>query len=103
MNFRPIQDRVLIKRIDEPTKAPGGIIIPGNQKEKGSEGRVVAVGPGTHSPAGSLIPMNVKAGDRVIYGKYAGQEVQEDGETYLVMKESDILARINEAVLASKA
>jgi chaperonin GroES len=89
--FRPLHDRVVVKRIDAEEKTKGGIIIPDNAKEKPSEGQVVAVGPGGRDEAGKLIPIDIKVGNRVLFGKWSGTEVKLDGEDLLIMKESDIL------------
>ncbi|ABE41345.1 co-chaperone GroES [Rhodopseudomonas pseudopalustris] len=91
LNFRPLHDRVVVKRIDADTKTKGGIIIPDSAKEKPQEGQVVAVGPGGRDEAGKLIPIDVKAGDRVLFGKWSGTEIKLDGEELLIMKESDIM------------
>lgn len=96
MNIRPLQDRVLVKRLEETTKTAGGIIIPDTAKEKPSEGMVEAVGPGMTTPEGKVIPMSVKAGDKVLFGKWSGTEVKLNGETYLIIKEPEILAVISE-------
>ena len=90
-SFRPLHDRVVVKRIDAEEKTKGGIIIPDNAKEKPSQGQVVAVGPGGRDEAGKLIPIDIKAGDKVLFGKWSGTEVKLDGEELLIMKESDIL------------
>lgn len=90
-SFRPLHDRVLVKRIDAEEKTKGGIIIPDTAKEKPSEGRVVSVGPGGRDEAGKLIPIDLKAGDRVLFGKWSGTEIKLDGEDLLIMKESDIM------------
>ena len=92
--FRPLHDRVVVKRIDAENKTKGGIIIPDTAKEKPSEGEVIAVGPGGRDDAGKLTPMGVKAGDRVLFGKWSGTEVRLDGEELLIMKESDIMGVI---------
>ncbi len=92
--FRPLHDRVVVKRIDADEKSKGGIIIPDTAKEKPSEGEVVAVGPGGRDEAGKLIPIGVKSGDRVLFGKWSGTEVKLDGEELLIMKESDIMGVI---------
>jgi chaperonin GroES len=92
--FRPLHDRVVVKRIDAEDKSKGGIIIPDSAKEKPSEGEVVAVGPGGRDEAGKLIPIEVKSGDRVLFGKWSGTEVKLDGEELLIMKESDIMGVI---------
>ena len=91
MNFRPLHDRVLIRRIEEEEKTPGGIIIPDTAKEKPMQGEVLAVGPGARGEDGKLIPLDVKVGDRVVFGKWSGTEVKIDGEELLIMKESDIM------------
>ena len=92
MNIKPLHDKVLIKRVDEETKTAGGIIIPDTAKEKPSEGLVEAVGNGFRAEDGKILPMTVKAGDRVLFGKWAGTEIKVNGETRLIVKESDILA-----------
>ena len=92
--FRPLHDRVVVKRIDAENKTKGGIIIPDSAKEKPSEGEVVAVGPGGRDESGKLIPIDIKAGDRVLFGKWSGTEVRLDGEELLIMKESDIMGVI---------
>ena len=89
--FRPLHDRVVVKRIDAEDKSKGGIIIPDTAKEKPSQGEVVAVGPGGRDESGNLIKLDVKAGDRVLFGKWSGTEVKLDGEELLIMKESDIM------------
>ena len=94
MNIKPLQDRVLVKRLEENTKTAGGIIIPDTAKEKPSEGIVEAVGPGMVSPEGKLIPMNVKPGDKILFGKWSGTEVKVNGEDRLIIKEPEILAII---------
>ncbi len=96
MKIRPLQDRVVVRRLDELTKTSGGIIIPDTAKEKPSEGIVEAVGPGMISPEGKVIPMAVKAGDKVLFGKWSGTEVKLEGETYLLIKEAEILGVIEE-------
>ena len=94
MKFRPLHDRVVVKRIDAEDKSAGGIIIPDTAKEKPQEGQVVAVGPGGRDESGKLIAMDVKAGDRVLFGKWSGTEVKLEGEDLLIMKESDIMGVI---------
>ena len=94
MNFRPLHDRVLVRRIEAEEKTAGGIIIPDNAKEKPAEGEIVAVGTGTRADDGKITPLDVKAGDRVLFGKWSGTEVKVDGEDLLIMKESDILGVI---------
>jgi chaperonin GroES len=94
LKFRPLHDRVVVKRIDAEEKTKGGIIIPDTAKEKPQEGEVVAVGPGGRDENGKLIPMDLKAGDRVLFGKWSGTEVKLDGDELLIMKESDIMGII---------
>ena len=96
MGFRPLHDRVLIRRIEQDDKTSGGIIIPDTAKEKPQEGEVVAAGTGSRDEAGKLIPLDVKAGDRVLFGKWSGTEVKLDGEELLIMKESDILGIVEQ-------
>ena len=91
MKFRPLHDRVLVRRVQEEEKTKGGIIIPDSAKEKPQEGEIVAAGPGARNEAGALVALDVKAGDRVLFGKWSGTEVTVDGEELLIMKESDIL------------
>ena len=91
MRFRPLHDRVVVRRVDSNEKTAGGIIIPDSAKEKPAEGEVVAVGAGTKAEDGKVTPLDVKAGDRVLFGKWSGTEVKVDGEDLLIMKESDIL------------
>ncbi|MAN63271.1 MAG: co-chaperone GroES [Parvibaculum sp.] len=94
MKFRPLHDRVLVRRVEEDTKTAGGIIIPDSAQEKPSEGEIVAAGSGAKSDDGKVTPLDVKAGDRVLFGKWSGTEVKVDGEELLIMKESDILGII---------
>ena len=94
MSFRPLHDRVVVRRVDSDEKSAGGIIIPDTAQEKPSEGAVVAVGSGARAEDGSVTPMDVKAGDRVLFGKWSGTEVTIDGEELLIMKESDIMGVI---------
>lgn len=94
MAFRPLHDRVLVRRIEADTKTAGGIIIPDSAQEKPSEGEVIAVGDGARDEDGERIPMDVKVGDRVLFGKYAGQTVKVDGEELMVMREDDLMAVI---------
>ena len=94
MNFRPLHDRVVVRRVESEEKTAGGIIIPDTAKEKPSEGEVVAVGEGARKDSGELIPMAVKAGDRVLFGKWSGTEVKLNGEDLLIMKEADIMGVI---------
>ena len=91
MKFRPLHDRVVIRRVGPEEKTAGGIIIPDSAKEKPQEGQVVAVGPGGRDEAGKLIPIDIKSGDRVLFGKWSGTEIKLDGEELLIMKESDIM------------
>ncbi len=94
MSFRPLHDRVLVRRVEAEEKTAGGIIIPDSAKEKPAEGEIVAVGSGSRSDDGKVTPLDVKAGDRVLFGKWSGTEVTVDGEELLIMKESDILGII---------
>jgi chaperonin GroES len=94
MKFRPLHDRVVVKRVEQEEKTKGGIIIPDTAKEKPQEGEVIAVGPGGRNEDGELMPLDVKAGDRVLFGKWSGTEVKIDGEELLIMKESDLLGII---------
>ena len=94
MKFRPLQDRVVVRRLEEEEKTAGGIIIPDTAKEKPVQGEVVAVGPGVRDESGKLIPLDVKKGDRVLFGKWSGTEVKIDGEELAIMKESDIFGII---------
>jgi len=103
MRFRPLHDRVLVRRIEEEEKTKGGIIIPDTAKEKPQQGEVVAVGPGARTEDGKLIPMDVKVGDKVLFGKWAGTEVKLEGEEYLILKESDILGILEETEEAKAA
>ena len=103
MAFRPLHDRVLIRRVESEEKSAGGIIIPDTAKEKPMEGEVVAVGPGARDETGKLIPIDVKAGDRVLFGKWSGTEVKIDGQELLIMKESDIMGIIDEPAAKKKA
>jgi chaperonin GroES len=91
MKFRPLLDRVVVKRVEQDTKTTGGIIIPDTVQEKPMQGEVVAVGPGARDDAGKVVPLDVKSGDRVLFGKWSGSEVKLDGEDLLIIKESDIL------------
>ncbi len=102
MNFRPLGDRVLVKRVEEESKTKGGIIIPDTAKEKPQEGEIVAVGPGARDENGKVSPLDVKAGDRVLFGKWSGTEVRIDGEDLLIMKESDIMGAIEGAPAVKK-
>jgi chaperonin GroES len=103
MKFRPLHDRVVVKRIEAEEKSAGGIIIPDTAKEKPQQGEVTAVGPGGRDESGKLIPIDVKAGDRVLFGKWSGTEVKLDGVEYLIMKESDIMGVLVEEIARKKA
>ncbi|MGA8600411.1 MAG: co-chaperone GroES [Beijerinckiaceae bacterium] len=103
MKFRPLHDRVVIRRIEGEEKTKGGIIIPDTAKEKPQEGEVIAVGPGARDENGKLVPLDLKAGDRVLFGKWSGSEVKIDGEDLLIMKESDIMGVIEGAAKLKKA
>jgi chaperonin GroES len=91
MAFRPLGDRVLVRRVEEEQKTKGGIIIPDTAKEKPQEGQVIAVGPGARDDSGKIQPLDLKAGDRILFGKWSGSEIKLDGEDLLIMKESDVL------------
>ena len=95
MAFRPLHDRVVVKRLEGEEKTKGGIIIPDTAKEKPQEGKIIAVGPGGRDENGKLIPLDVKAGDRILFGKWSGTEVKIDGDDLLIMKESDILGVVD--------
>jgi chaperonin GroES len=103
MHFRPLHDRVVVKRIEAEEKSAGGIIIPDTAKEKPSQGEVIAVGPGGRDESGKLIPIDIKIGDRVLFGKWSGNEVKLDGEELLIMKESDIMGVLDESAAKKKA
>ncbi|MFO1035502.1 MAG: co-chaperone GroES [Geminicoccaceae bacterium] len=103
MKFKPLHDRVLVKRVEEEQKTKGGIIIPDTAKEKPMQGEILAVGPGARDDKGALIPMGVKVGDRVLFGKWSGTEVKLDGDELLIMKESDIMGILEEPVSQAKA
>ena len=103
MTFRPLHDRVVVRRIEEEAKTPGGIIIPDTAKEKPQQGEVIAVGPGARDEAGKIVALDVKVGDRVLFGKWSGTEVKIDGVEYLIMKESDIMGVLNESAAGRKA
>jgi chaperonin GroES len=102
MKFRPLHDRVVVRRIEEDERTPGGIIIPDTAKEKPQQGEVIAVGPGARDEKGVIQPLDVKAGDRVLFGKWSGTEVKIDGEELLIMKESDLLGVLEGAASAKK-
>jgi len=103
MHLRPLHDRVVVRRIESEEKTNGGIIIPETAKEKPQEGEVVAVGPGARNEQGELVPLELKAGDHVLFGKWSGTEVKIDGEDLLIMKESDVLGVIEQSVRFKKA
>jgi chaperonin GroES len=103
MKFRPLHDRVVVKRIDAEEKSAGGIIIPDTAKEKPSQGEVIAVGPGGRDESGKLVPVDVQVGNRVLFGKWSGTEVKIDGVEYLIMKESDIMGVLEETATKKKA
>ncbi|MCZ0737281.1 co-chaperone GroES [Phreatobacter sp. AB_2022a] len=103
MKFRPLHDRVVVRRIDAEGRTKGGIIIPDTAQEKPQEGEVVAAGPGRHDEQGKLIPLDVKVGDRVLFGKWSGTEVKIDGEDLLIVKESDIMGVVEAAATFKKA
>ena len=103
MNFRPLHDRIVVKRITAEEKTAGGIIIPDTAKEKPMEGEVVAVGPGARNEQGAIVALDVKAGDRVLFGKWSGTEVKLDGQELLIMKESDIMGIVEGSPMAKAA
>jgi len=103
MKFRPLHDRVVVERIDADAKSAGGILIPDSAQEKPSQGEIVAVGPGSRDEAGKLIPIDLKEGDRVLFGKWSGTEVKIHGQDVLIMKESDIMGVLQETVAKKKA
>ena len=102
MNFRPLHDRVLVRRLEQEEKTAGGIIIPDTAKEKPMEGEIIAAGPGARGEDGTLHPLDVKVGDRVLFGKWSGTEVKIDGEDLMIMKESDIMGIIEGKPKSSK-
>jgi len=102
MKFRPLHDRVVIRRIDETAKTQGGIIIPDTAKEKPVEGEIVAVGPGARDESGVLVPLDVKKGDRILFGKWSGSEVKIEGEDLLIMSEADVMGVIDAATTVHK-
>ncbi|MGO4441160.1 co-chaperone GroES [Rhizobium sp. RAF56] len=102
MKFRPLHDRVVIRRAESDTKSKGGIIIPDTAKEKPQEGQVVAVGPGARDESGTLVPLDVKAGDTILFGKWSGNEVKIDGEDLLIMKEADIMGIVEKIDVSAK-
>jgi chaperonin GroES len=103
MKFRPLHDRVAVKRVEEEQKTKGGLIIPDTAKEKPMQGEVLAVGPGARDEDGDLVPMSVQVGDRVLFGKWSGTEVKIDDEEVLIMKESDLLGVLEEGAAQAKA
>lgn len=102
MNFRPLHDRVVVRRLEGEEKTKGGIIIPDNAKEKPQEGEIVAVGPGARDDNGKRMPLDLKAGDRILFGKWSGTEVKIDGQELLIMKESDVMGVIEGAAALNK-
>ncbi len=102
MKFRPLHDRIVVRRIDAEEKTKGGIIIPDTAKEKPQEGEVLAVGPGARDESGKLVPLDVKVGDRILFGKWSGNEIKLDGEELLIMKESDVMGVIEGAATPAK-
>jgi chaperonin GroES len=103
MKFKPLHDRVLVRRLEEEEKTAGGIIIPDTAKEKPMQGEVIAAGQGAHDESGKLVPLDLKAGDRILFGKWSGTEVKIDGEELLIMKESDVLGVLEDAAGKRKA
>jgi len=103
MTFRPLHDRILVRRIEADEKTAGGIIIPDTAKEKPSEGEVIAVGPGARDESGKLVELDVRVGDRILFGKWSGTEIKLDGEDLIIMKESDVMGVIEQAATLKKA
>ena len=103
MKFRPLHDRVVVRRVESEEKTAGGIIIPDTAKEKPQEGEIIAVGPGARDETGKLVPLDVKVGDRILFGKWSGTEVKIDGEDLLIMKESDVMGIIEGKAASRKA
>ncbi len=103
MAFRPLHDRILVRRIEADEKTAGGIIIPDTAKEKPQEGEVIAVGPGARDESGKLVELDVKVGDRILFGKWSGTEIKLDGEDLLIMKESDVMGVIEQSASLKKA
>ena len=103
MKFRPLHDRIVVRRIDAEEKTAGGIIIPDTAKEKPQQGEVVAVGPGARNEQGQIVPLDVKAGDTVLFGKWSGTEVKIDGQDLLIMKESDIMGIVEQTIARKQA
>jgi chaperonin GroES len=102
MTFRPLHDRIVVRRVDAEEKTKGGIIIPDTAKEKPQEGEVIAAGPGGRDESGKLIPLDVKVGDRILFGKWSGTEIKLEGEDLLIMKESDVMGVIEGAAASAK-
>ena len=102
MKFRPLHDRVVIRRIEEAGKSTGGIIIPDTAKEKPMEGEIIAVGPGARNESGALVPLGVKKGDRILFGKWSGTEIKLDGEDLLIMKEEDVMGVVEGSAAVHK-
>lgn len=103
MTFRPLQDRILVRRVDSQEKTKGGIIIPDTAKEKPQEGEVIAVGPGARNEQGQIVALDVRVGDRILFGKWSGTEIKIDGEDLLIMKESDVMGVVEAQVADKKA
>jgi chaperonin GroES len=103
MTFRPLHDRILVRRVESEERTKGGIIIPDTAKEKPQEGEVIAVGPGARNDAGQIQPLDVKAGDRILFGKWSGTEIKINGEDLLIMKESDVMGIIEVPAAGKKA
>ncbi|MDN2568623.1 co-chaperone GroES [Aquibium sp. A9E412] len=103
MNFRPLHDRILVRRIEAEERTAGGVIIPDTAKEKPQEGEVIAVGPGARDDSGAVQPLEVKVGDRILFGKWSGTEIRLEGEDLLIMKESDVMGVLEAGVAARKA
>ena len=103
MKFRPLHDRVVVRRIESEEKTKGGIIIPDTAKEKPQEGEVIAVGPGARDESGKLVPLDLKAGDRILFGKWSGTEIKLEGEELLIMKESDVMGVVEGRAAESRA
>ncbi|MBS56867.1 MAG: co-chaperone GroES [Rickettsiales bacterium] len=102
MKFRPLHDRVLVRRVESDQKTPGGIIIPDTAQEKPMEGEVIEVGSGARDESGKLVPLDVKKGDKILFGKWSGTEVKMSGEEYLIMKESDIMGIVSDSKSSKK-
>ena len=102
MKFRPLHDRVLVRRVEAEEKTKGGIIIPDTAKEKPQEGEVIAVGPGARDDSGKLIPIDIKAGDRILFGKWSGTEIKIEGEDLIIMKESDVMGVVETGAASAR-